>query len=220
MKELYSEAVYDESLNFWHRGPADVFVGDEMKTYKALLGGAPYKTVLDVGGHIGWFARYSLNELGAEKVVSVEPSPNNAEVFLKNFENNSRVRLIQAGVTSDGSDHLTVQFNPKYPANNRTDRPIRGRKSQKVPAIDFVTLLNEVSPDLLKIDIEGAEYGLEFTIPDCVRAVAIEYHQFDEYMLEEQIAIDSLLIGYGFRAVKAPKNAQTFQKITTGVYLR
>lgn len=220
MKELFKEAVYDEERKFWHRGPADIFVGDEMKTYKALLEGAPYATVLDVGGHIGWFTKYALEKLGAQKVVAVEPSPNSAEVYRKNFAKDSRVIFIEGAVTSDDVEIIEVQFNPNYPANNRTDRAIRGRATCKVPAVDFTELVMGVSPDLIKVDIEGAEYGLEFFIPNSVRAIAIEYHQFDEYMLDAQIKLHEHFLECGFRAVKSPKNIRTFQKITTGVYLR
>lgn len=221
MRELFSSPVWDESLKFWHRGPADLYVGEEMNTYKALLEGAPYKSVLDIGGHIGWFTRYSLQKLGAEKVVTVEPFPSSLDVLTRNFGEDRRVTIIGKAAGRDDTSTVSIQVNVKYPGNNRTDRRVRGRPEVRVGTVDFHALLSATRPDLLKIDIEGAEYSLELSpLPDSVKSIAIEYHQYDDEMLEGQRRIHGFFMEEGFNAVKIPVFKRTFRRTTTGVYLR
>lgn len=224
MKQLFAEPVWDEERQFWHRGPADIFVGDEQKSYKALKEGAPYDCVLDVGAHIGWFTRYAKQELGAGFVYAIEPDPNSAAIYRMNHrpgDYGAMVSFHEAAVTTLGPETLDLQLSHKYPANNRSDRAIRGRRTVRVKTMDFhETLFGIHNLELVKVDIEGAEYGLDFLMPKTVRAVAIEYHQFDPEMLAHQEKLHNILCEQGFVPKTAPKMKQTFQKITTGVYLR
>ena len=225
MKELFAEPVWDEVLKFWHRGPADIYVGEEQKSYRALKEYDHYSDVLDIGAHIGWFTRYAKRELNAGFVYAVEPDPNNAKIYRLNHSPHlygSMISFEEAAIISNGGQSLELQLSHKYPANNRSDRQIQGRKSVRVKTLEFQTFLHNVrTPELLKIDIEGAEYTLDFSwLPPTLRAIAIEYHQFDIGMLEKQMNLHEIFLENGFKAVTKPKEKVTFQKITTGVYLR
>ncbi len=223
MKELFKEPVWDEERGFWHRGPADIYVGDEMKSYKALKQIPQYDCVFDIGAHVGWFTRYARHELNAKMVHAFEPDPGNTRVYRMNHNPGDYCALIalhEGAVMSNGADELMLQLSHKYPANNRSDRPIQGRHSVRVKVFDFQKMLLEYNPDLVKIDIEGAEYGLDMAMPPRVKAIAIEYHQFDDGMLDKQRLIHRQFLDQGFRVVTQPKDKRMFQKITTGVYLR
>ena len=205
---------YDEELKFFHRGDSEIFVHNEQKSY-GKLGDMKGKKILDVGGHIGWFTKFCL-DLGADSVVAIEPDPVTAGIYRMNHKG----MLYEGAVVSDGRESLTLQLSHTYPSNNRSDREVRGRDGVEVKCYDFQTLINEHKPDIIKVDIEGAEYGLNWDIPDFVTAIAIEYHQFDPQMLEQQRKLHSSLLAQGFDAVVQPKDKITFQKITTGVYRR
>lgn len=205
---------YDEELKFFHRGRSEIFVHNEQKSY-GKIGDMKGKTVLDVGGHIGWFTKFCL-DLGAKTVVAVEPDPLTASIYRMNHKG----MLYEGAVVSDGRESLMLQLSHTYPSNNRSDREVRGRNGVEVKCFDFQDLINTHKPDIIKVDIEGAEYGLDWTMPDCVTAIAIEYHQFDPQMLEQQRDIHNILLDQDFVAVVMPKDKVTFQKITTGVYRR
>lgn len=55
----------------------------------------------------------------------------------------------------------------------------KGKRTSSVvvPAYNFIRLLADYRPSVLKVDIQGEEYSLPFAdLPICVRAVVIELH--------------------------------------------
>lgn len=76
-----------------------------------------------------------------------------------------------------GVGEIWLSPTGKNPGNTSSVK-YRGRISQgEIPQLSFSELLEEEQPDVLKIDVEGAEYGF-FTepLPDCVRQCTMEIH--------------------------------------------
>lgn len=165
--------------SLWIReGTMDDYVIKEQSIYNRLPIG-PGDIVLDVGGHIGSFARKAV-ERGAEHVYSFEPEPDNYSILEKNAEG-FPITPTQAAVVADLSISQELWLNGGTNTGNHSLITRRGRGSVEVPAINFGLILNKYQPSVVKIDIEGGEYAIEAYIrdlPDSVKALAIEFHYF------------------------------------------
>jgi FkbM family methyltransferase len=128
--------------------------------------------VLDLGGHVGYFARFALERWSVGSLVSVEPDPGNWEVLQRNREAVADLhwQLVHAAATThDG----TVRFaGGRGPGSH-----IEDGSADLVPSIDALRLLGEC--DLAKIDIEGAEWAVLADPRFVARApplLVLEYH--------------------------------------------
>lgn len=118
--------------------------------------------VLDCGSNVGVTIRDALLA-GAEKVIGIEPAPENLECLRRNFPSEitaGRVVIVPKGVW-DKEDALTLKVDPR---NSAADTFVLQREGtvdvEKVPltTIDhLVSALNLPRVDYIKMDIEGAE---------------------------------------------------------------
>ncbi len=120
--------------------------------------------VVDLGANIGVFTIFALQS-GAE-VVCVEPNPQVASQCMNNIIENGfshRAHLIPGAVWSDlGPLYLNITPGALDSSIVR-DPPVQTIRTEKVSGIllsDILSYFNIV--DLLKIDIEGAEYQIFF----------------------------------------------------------
>jgi FkbM family methyltransferase len=131
--------------------------------------------VADLGANIGLFGAWILGRFPGAEILAVEPDPDNAAVHRRMIEANERAttwRLVEAAaMTSAG----TVRFSAGEFARSRLADGDDG--AIEVEAVDVFTLLDDV--DLLKIDIEGAEWPI-LRDPRFKKlgasAIALEYH--------------------------------------------
>jgi FkbM family methyltransferase len=143
----------------------------------AALGREP--RVLDLGGNIGLFALWLRHELGAMRVTSFEPDPRNIEslrrcIVVNQLADSWRVVEAAAG-TSDGRARFISDFTVSQLASVPEQAgeehkawsswmPIkRGLESAQPIEVDVEVkdVFGDMEQcDLLKIDIEGAEWAL------------------------------------------------------------
>ncbi|MGH9658447.1 MAG: FkbM family methyltransferase [Bryobacteraceae bacterium] len=116
--------------------------------------------VLDCGGHVGVFTNKAL-ELGAEKVIAIEPNPVNIECLRRNFPAeiaSGRVVIVPKGVwSSAGSFTLHIGVQNSGMGSMLHDQ---GGGKVEIPTIEIDVLVRELSlprVDYIKMDIEGAE---------------------------------------------------------------
>lgn len=139
--------------------------------------------VLDVGGHIGCFAR-ACAERGAI-VVSYEPNRANCAQFRANTAHLENVHLIEAAVVDSWKAPMPLGISLD-PAGHSLFRARPGD-----PYVDVVAFAAAVwgvamagdkgIVDLVKIDAEGAEYPILENCPlDGVRRLTVEFH--DNYV--------------------------------------
>lgn len=141
------------------------------------------RRVLDIGGNIGAYARWAIDH-GASSVRTIEPEMSNYRCLTENV----RLRPDQTGclvccsralVAAEAADSAEIWLSPtgKNPGNTSSVK-YRGRVSQGgIPQLAFRDLLQQEVPDVLKIDVEGAEYGfLTEPLPEHVRQCTIELH--------------------------------------------
>jgi FkbM family methyltransferase len=131
--------------------------------------------ILDLGANIGLFGAFVLTRFPNPHIVALEPDPANAEIHERAIEANGnadRWTLVQAAAaTAPG----TLPFSPGGFTRSHAAEP--GREAIEVPAEDVLPRMAEA--DLVKIDVEGAEWAL-LADPRFIgigaRAVVLEYH--------------------------------------------
>jgi hypothetical protein len=150
---------------FCRDGTYDDFVSKEIEPTYGWMDVAG-KTVMDIGGNIGAYARWAALH-GAARVNTGEFASHGCDM----------VQLRAAVGTTDGTTEIWLSPTGKNPGNTSSVK-YRGRVSQgNIPQLAFRQVLEEHEPDVLKIDVEGAEYGfLTGTLPGCVQQCTIEIH--------------------------------------------
>jgi FkbM family methyltransferase len=118
--------------------------------------------VLDCGANVGVFIRTSLRA-GAEKIVAIEPAPDNIECLRRNFPQeiaSGRVVLVPKGVW-DKEDFLDLLVDPdNQPADSFVIHRPGAKAVARVPLTTIDHLAAELQlprVDFIKMDIEGAE---------------------------------------------------------------
>lgn len=138
------------------------------------------KIVLDLGANIGGFTNRAISE-GAQFVTAFEPDEFNFNLLTINSARHN-VELVRAAVIDIEAEFVT--FNMSGSGNSACSGTVnkhsRTLVNNTVPARSFESVLNEVKPDLIKMDVEGAEFDLldSCEIPECVKDIAIEFHCF------------------------------------------
>ena len=141
-----------------------IFVDNE---YDSLNLPETANTIVDLGANIGLSALFFLKKYPNAHIIAVEPDTVNFEFMKKNLEDYSNhVALLQAAIwPSDGEVSLVEhdESNEGLGAwGYRTETLTEGAEAS-VNAISIPTLMNQFSMDfidILKVDIEGAEYEL------------------------------------------------------------
>jgi FkbM family methyltransferase len=131
---------------------------------------------MDLGANIGMFGAWLLSRWPDASVVAYEADPGNARILSMTVDANSPPLLWEACAIAAGTTDGEVRFAAGRGAHSRLasdDDPT----AVLVPVRDVLAQAGDV--DLLKIDIEGAEWELladpRFAaLP--ARVVALEYH--------------------------------------------
>lgn len=133
----------------------------------------PGDTVVEVGGHIGYLSLWFAELVGsAGKVVVFEPGQNNLPYLRENVAAAGNVEIVEAAVSDRNGaatfyvEGLTGQNNSllgdysRFAENRQRAFSSEAYREQQVQTLrldDFVQR-RDLDVDLIKIDIEGAEY--------------------------------------------------------------
>lgn len=147
----------------------------------------PGDVVFDVGANMGSFAIYAAKK-GA-RVYAFEPIEENYNRLIDNIKHNKledRINAFQYGIFAhSGTQTLHISDNNKgghsmLDNGGQTDVTISIKRLADVFAENKITHV-----DLLKIDIEGAEYEIfEHLTPEearIIKKIVGEYHMFPDY---------------------------------------
>lgn len=172
------------------------------------------QNVWDIGANIGYFSLEFARSVGPEgKVLSFEPHPKIFQVLQRNIKRNKykNIRLFnQACGSLPGETKLF--FSTENEGNHKI---IENSNSNNFALTEVVTLssfLNEYSPSLIKMDIEGAELlALQGLGQENLKKLAIdfviEYHPYEMsfFNIEGEQVLDFFLSsGYKFRNLASP----------------
>jgi len=134
----------------------------------------PGDRVLDLGAHIGCFIERVALPAGAAAVLAVEPVEDNLALLRANFSDDPRVEIKQAALTNN--DEVAFLYLSNTSTMNHSLHRRKGREAVVVPAVTLQSLMGWY-PTVIKCDVEGSEYETDWTnIPDCVRAIGVEFH--------------------------------------------
>lgn len=166
-------------------------------------------TVVDAGAHIGAFALRVAPF--ARRVLCVEPAPDNLDLLRRNAAAHGTIDVLPFALAGHGG-RRALRLGQNGSRHSFLSTPDE-RGCVEVEAISLETLFTEHQVercDLLKLDVEGAEYEILRGLPPAlwsrVRRVRMEYHPAPG---ESGEALGRFLEGLGFRVTLAPhkKNA-------------
>lgn len=154
--DLHDSFVSQGCLNNnWEPSETNYFIS------KLQTGGV----VVDIGANIGWFSLVAAKHIGKSGIVhAFEPRPETAKMLKRTIANNALENIINLSefALSDASGLLDLVWskgtdNPggSFVAGKGTN--LKEFESAKIKACRFDDVLPDVAPDIIKIDVEGAE---------------------------------------------------------------
>jgi FkbM family methyltransferase len=182
----------------------------------------PGMTVIDVGAHIGYYALLFAKCVGPSgRVVAFEPLPVNFELLKKNIQLNglTYVETFSQAVFSRNEEIILTVPDDLPHSGDASVYPARGTKQFRVPAIALDAFCDSAGfrPDILKLDVEGAEYdvliGAERTIDRYRPKLLIELHHFDGNLAAHPVP--DLLAGWGYRIQWIERSEMTSHILAT-----
>lgn len=139
--------------------------------------------VVDIGAHIGGYS-VKAAKLGA-RVIAYEASPRNYELLVKNLAVNgcNNVKAYNVAVASNDGK-IELNLDPKGTALNSIYPVPYLHEKISIPCVSLSTVfarngLKKI--DVLKLDVEGAEYGILLNSKSSylkkVRSIIMEFHE-------------------------------------------
>lgn len=174
-------------LNFMTEGSVkitnDVFLEIfQMKAYLKFIKTTP-KTVLDIGGHFGFFSIQMANKFPACKIYTFEPAPRTFKILENNVKNNE-INNIEIFNYAVGAEENEISFyeNEDLECSSIYETKNGGEKVI-VSAITLNNIIDNNSIktiDILKLDCEGAEFEIIYNnlniLSEKVNCIICEYH--------------------------------------------
>lgn len=175
----------------------------------------PGQNFFDIGAHHGWVSMWSLPLVGDEgRVVSFEPSPANLEILEWHQAHNRfpQWMIVPKAVSdADVEDEFFLVDAGDSPMNSLTTGVpglpfMDGREIKKI-AIQTITLdtfcsESHLRPDLVKIDVEGAEllvlHGAAKLLGDTCPTIILAVHPYWLPNGQSTRQIFELLTSYGY----------------------
>jgi len=170
--------------------------------------------VVDIGAHIGAFAVRAAKQAHNGRVYAYEASSLNHTLLARNRQINSLENLhIENRAVAGKAGRLTL-FRP---ADNGALGSLLHESGRFIEVVQATTLTDLIAEhgieqiDLLKMDVEGAEYDILLNCPvdtlKKVRRLVMEFHDFRDDPRSHRDLVD-FLNSHGFTAV-AEKNASS-----------
>ncbi len=172
-------------------------------------------TIVDIGAASGDFTVFAARRAPKGRVIAFEPAPDSVEVMRRNVAENGLQNVeihpvavgAQAGeLTLDVSGGVAVQYRTAGVKEIGSGRDAGGGRFA-VPCVPLAEVLRGLpAVDFLKIDVEGAEYEMLFSLDDValgrIARVCMEYHEgVTEYGHED---IERFLRGKGWAVRVGP----------------
>ena len=169
--------------------------------------------VLDLGGCFGAFALMAL-EKGASRVLSVEPEADNLALMKENRQEHkalrSRWEILEGAAVSDTHLEPNVQLYVSDGTNkgSHTLKPTRGREPVTVAAHRIGNIFEMIQPEIMKVDIEGAEYDIfksGLSLPATLDEITVEMHFKVKSHREAAVKLHEYFQEQGFAVEQEPK---------------
>ena len=135
----------------------EVFLDD---AYAAATTTAPAPTILDVGSHVGASALYFHARYPEATIHAFEPDPDNFALLVANTRQVPGVVVHNLAVAGSDGHRTLWQGNESWTSSLE---PRSGPRAVPVQAVRLDTVLERLgleTVDLLKLDVEGAEFDV------------------------------------------------------------
>lgn len=180
-----------------------VFYGEEYSLW------GDERTIVDLGANIGAFSILASSRLPSARVIAVEPFPSTYKRLLDTIRhNNMREKITAVNAAAVGECRSVIMDDGDGVASH--SRKIGALHGVSVEGYTIEMLMDEHSLefiDLLKVDIEGAEYELiEKTPRDVlqkIKRIGLEYHGNGD-----TTALFDKLKASGFKMGRFPKKGK------------
>jgi FkbM family methyltransferase len=151
-------------------------------------------TILDIGGHFGYFAMFAaMNSAAGSRIVTVEPSSRNIAVLRSNVAANS-LSQIQAvhGAVADEPGTLDLHVSKAHNCSLYADHakslaPGSALSTERVSVHTLDDVMGQYGfdqVDVMKLDCEGAEYPIIYNTPNDVlhrvSVIMMEFHDMKD----------------------------------------
>jgi FkbM family methyltransferase len=155
-----------EGLHFYgdevHRAYLEAISRHERETYMAELfqrAVSPGDVIVDVGAFLGYFALLAVNAASRARAYAFEPDPRDFPWLSHNIEANGLGDRVQALSTalSDRPGWVTLYLAQEDQTQSSVYPLTNHGRSVQVEAVTLDAFLGDTVPDIVKIDVEGAE---------------------------------------------------------------
>jgi FkbM family methyltransferase len=195
----------DSGLRFRVRTALDVWVIKETCLDHDYEASAPLMdgwTIIDIGAGLGDFTIYAAHQCPRGRVYAYEPFPESIELLKHNLALNRVTNVVvQPVAVSSQSGTLSLNIGSIEAVQHSTT--LRGANTIEVDAITLAQVFETQTLDccdLLKLDVEGAEYGILLTAEPSllkrIKRIALEYH--DNTPAGRHEVLSNFLIEHGF----------------------
>jgi FkbM family methyltransferase len=171
----------------------------------------PTDSVIELGAAIGFIGLICQKQLGIQDYASFEANPKTAEILKRNYALNGVKPNVWNMALGCSDGQVDLEIGSDFWENSIvTADPVKGSKTVRVECGSIETLMKKcgVVPNVLIIDIEGAEQFIDFTaLPPTVNKVIMELHPG---VIGQAAAYDivAALVNRGFRVAR--EQSQTF----------
>ncbi|MDD5341274.1 MAG: FkbM family methyltransferase [Patescibacteria group bacterium] len=150
--------------------------------------------IIDAGSQAGFFCLYARALNPEVKIIAIEPDEENLAALENNFSQNNIkdvdvVSSALAGTHSVRDFFVSKDFHDHSLNKNLVKKIARKVKVQGLTLGDICDKYNVNQIDLLKMDIEGAEFEVLNSLKqadwDKINSVILEYHDFLNFKHEE-----------------------------------
>jgi FkbM family methyltransferase len=171
----------------------------------------PHGLTVDVGANVGVFTKYMLDRGFTRNSVMIECDVKALKDLNRYFRNNPVVTIIPKALHYS-TDPVIFYHSPENPVISSTLSPdqlknhmagVKGNIEHKVETITIKDLTDRYGIiDLLKIDVEGAEYEIinraEDSVFNNIRTLMIECHFFEDDAPEKYTKLTNKLKRLGY----------------------
>lgn len=167
----------------WDRGVITrIHLADEYSLSQLSL--PKDSTIIDIGAHIGIFSIFISKNVN--QVFSFEPIPENYSLFKKNIQLNMLEGKIHAFnlAISDIRGKINISLSPINTAGHSEYEDNKNHITVNAITLKDVFNNNNIKKcDLLKIDTEGAEYKILYSLTSdyfkIIKIIVFEYHNIN-----------------------------------------
>lgn len=155
------------------------------------------KCILDVGANIGVTALYLAKKFPNAIIHAFEPEPDNFEILRMNTEKSPNIIIHKLAL---GSKNQMIELFESTDKTNFGGHStlIKSERSKSVQMVDASKYLwkENILPDFIKIDAEGAEYDILTTIPlEGIRWIEGELHKQKDWLLMSHLEDNGFNVG-------------------------